>query len=106
MIQPENVLKADHYEIVKTLVEVCKVGGLNFVLMCTYTVGMVMEELHNDRSIRKTSKYIDGVYFQLSADEKWLVNNRVEDICISTRLLSLASSMKFTVSKYELKMIS
>jgi len=90
-IQPENVLKADHYETVKTTVVVCKASGVNFSLMCTYTVDMAMEELYNDRLITQSEKYSDGVYFQLNTDEKKLVNrqSRGNLYCHSTAVTSI-----------------
>ena len=81
------------------MVEVCKASGVNFALMCTYTVDMAMEELYNDRLITKSGKYSDGVYFQLNSDEQKLVNDKAEEICITTRLLSLAADKKFSASK-------
>ena len=95
-IQPENVLEADHYELVKTMVEVCKASGVNFALLCTHTVDMAVNMLHNEGEISLTGKYKDGIYLQVNDDERELVNDRAEEICIATRLLSLSSNKKFS----------
>ena len=48
-------------------------------------------------------KYIDGGYFKLTGDHRDLVDERTEDICIATKLLSLSSNKKFGGSKQELR---
>ena len=45
-IQPENVLEADHYKTVKTMVEVSKASGMNFAPLCTHTVDMAVDVRH------------------------------------------------------------
>ena len=102
-IQPENFLEADHYEMVKTMVEVCKASGVNFALLCTHTVDMAVNMLHNEGEISLTWKYKDGIYLKLDDDKRELVNDRAEEICIATRLLSLSSNKKFLASRQELR---
>jgi len=44
---PENVSKSDHYESMKTMVEVRKASGINFVVLCIHKVDIVMKVLHS-----------------------------------------------------------
>ena len=102
-IQPEDVTEADHYETVKTIVEVCKASGVNFALLCTHTVDMAITQLHKESKLSTAGKYKDGRYFDATDAERALIDARAEEICIATRLLSLASNKKFAPSKQELK---
>ena len=45
--------------------------------------------LHAEGEISQKGKYKDGVYFKLNENERDIVNDRVEEIYIVTRLLSL-----------------
>ena len=47
-IQQENILESDHYEMIKTMVEVCKASGVNFALLFTHTVDMAVNILNNE----------------------------------------------------------
>ena len=47
-IQSENVPEADHYETVKTMVEVFKASGVNFPLLCTYIIDMAEKTLQTE----------------------------------------------------------
>ena len=102
-IPPETIMEAEHYGALKTVVELYKTSGVNFALLCTRTVDTAMEELYADGEISKVVKYKEVVYFILSNAERKLVNARAEEICISTRLLSLSSNNKFAASKQELR---
>ena len=102
-IQPENALETDHCETIKTIVEVCKTSGVNFALMCTHTVDMAISTLAKEGLISKRGKFKDRTYFDLNDAERELVNNKTEEICIATRLLSLSSNKKFSTSKQELR---
>ena len=103
-IQLVNMLETDHYELVKTVIEVCKASGVSFALLCTNTVDMVMEKLHDEGVLtNKPKSYKDGGYFELDEDKRNAVNERAEEICIATCLLSLSSNEKFGASKQELK---
>ena len=64
---------------------------------------MAMKMLHTKGEISQTSKYKDGVYFRLNENERYLVNDRADEICIATRLLSLSSNKKFAAGKQELR---
>ena len=86
------MLEADYYELVKTVIEVRKVSGVNFALLCTNTVDMAMEKLHDEGVLtNKLKSYKDGGYFVLDEDKRNAVNERADEICIATRLLSLSS---------------
>ena len=98
-IQTENVLGTDHYKTIKTIVEVYKANGVNFALMCTHTVNMAISTLVKEGLISKGGKFKDGTYFDLDNTERDLVHDKAEDICITTRLLSLPSNKKFSASK-------
>ena len=102
-IQPQDVIESDHYESIKTIVEVCKASGINFPLLCTHTVDMVMATLSADGTIVHQGKYKDGGYFKLTEDHRDLVNEKAEEIFIATRLLSLSLNKKFGASKQELR---
>ena len=103
VIQPENIPEADHYKMVETMIEVCKASVLIFALFCIHTVDMAVNMLHNEGEISLTGKYKDGVYLKLNDDERELVSDRVEEIYITTRFLSLSSNKKFSASKQELR---
>ena len=81
------------------MVEVYKASGVNFALLCTNTVDMLMDMLKNENVITKTNKYKDGVYFELDKVERARVDDRAKEICISKQLLSLSSNRKFSASK-------
>ena len=102
--QPDvGVSEANHHETFKTIVEVCKASTINFAMMCTANVDMAMKILHNDNKISKNGKYEDGTYFELTKDERKLVDEMAEEICLSTRFLSLSSNRLHGASKQELK---
>ena len=109
--QPETTSEAEHYETIRTLIKVCIASGVNFALMCTHTVDMAMEVIAKDGNLKGTdgakintpSKWNDGGYFALDKDSRELVDVKVEEICIATRLLSLSSTKIFGASKQELK---
>ena len=102
-IQLDKVFEADHYETVKTMVEVCKASGVNFPMLCIHTVNMAMNMLHTEGEIFQTGKYKDSVYFRLNENKIDLVNDRVDEIYIATKLLSLSSNKKVAASKQELR---
>ena len=101
--QPEHMVESEYYENMKTMVEVCKASGVNFALMCTHTVDMAITELHDANEISAGGKWKDGAYFTLTSAESDKVNERAEEICLSTRFLSLSSDKIFSASKQELK---
>ena len=100
---PEGVQEANQYDTFKTSVEVCKANGINFALMCDANVDMATEQLHKDRKIRKTCRFKDGVYYELDNDERKCANKMAEEICLSTRFLSLSNNKLNYASKQELK---
>ena len=85
------------------MVDVYKASGVNFALLFTHTVVMVVNMLHNEGEISLTGKYKNCVYLKLNDNERELVNDRAEESCIATRLLSLSSNKKFSTSKQELR---
>jgi len=103
-IPPATVLESNHYESIKTIVEVYKASGVNFAMLCTHIVDMAMTSLVKERSITvsSTGKFKNGDYFTLSNDHRDLVNEKAEEICIATRLLHLSSNKKLFASKKEL----
>ena len=102
-IQQENILESDHYEMIKTMVEVCKASGVNFALLFTHTIDMAVSILNNEGEISLTGKYKNGIYLKLNDNERELVNDRADEICITTSFLSLSSNKKFSASKKELR---
>ena len=101
--QSDKMFEIKHHEIFKTTVEVCKASGINFSLMCTANVDMAIKALNKAGKITKSGTYKDGVYFDMSEDERKLVENMAEEICLSTRFLSLLSKKIHGESKQELK---
>ena len=103
--QPDHSTETDHYETIKTIVEVCKASGVNFSLLCTHTVDMAMSTLIKGGSITVTGsgKFKDGDYFKLTDDHRELVDDKAEEIMIATRLLSLSSNKRFAAIKQELR---
>jgi len=100
--QPDDVSEANHHEIFKTIVEVCKASTINFALMGTSNVDMAMKALAKSGKISKTGTFKDGTYFNLSEDERALVHDMAEEICLSTRFLPLSSNKIHGASKQEL----
>ena len=45
LIQPEDVHEVQHYEVFRSVIEMCKASGVNFALMCTDNVNTAMKEL-------------------------------------------------------------
>ena len=62
--------------------------------MFTHTIDMAIKELYDNSIISSSRQYNKGAYFTLSSNGKKLVKEKVEYICITTRLLSLASNKK------------
>ena len=101
--QPDNVSEANHYEKFKTIVEVCKANGVNFSVLCSANVDMAIKALYADGKISINGTYKKGTYFALTSNERAMVDEMSEEICLSTRFLSLASNKLHAQSKQELK---
>ena len=86
------MLEANQYEKFKTIIEVCKANGINFSVLCSANVDMAIDILHGKGKINKAGTYDDGTYFELKREERKLVDAMAEEICLSTRFLSLASN--------------
>ena len=86
----------------KTMIEVCNIIGINFELLCTHAVDMIMKALHLESKLSSLGKCKDGPYFKFNDDECILIDNRAEEIFLATRLLSLSYKI-FAASKQELK---
>ena len=84
--------EANHNETFKTIVEVCKVSTIKFALICSANI-----------NILKNGTFKDGVYFDLNTDERALVNDMTEEICLLAMFLSLSSDKTHGASKKELK---
>ena len=84
IIQTKDVHETDHYEMVKTIIEVYKSSGVAFSLISTQKIDMVISSLHTEGTISKGGKVKDGVYFELTKDEREAVNTKAEIMCIST----------------------
>ena len=61
--QPDDVMKSDHYNKFKTVVEVYKASGINFSVMCSANVDMFIKTLHVSGEISKEGTYKDRIYF-------------------------------------------
>ena len=103
MRQPEEVHEVKRYESFKSVTEMCKASGINFAVMCSANIDMAIKSLNNTGKITATGTYDDGTYFRLSSDERKAVNKVAEEICLSTRFLSLASNKLHAASKQELR---
>ena len=98
--QPDiNMSEANHYEKFKTIIEVCKANGINFSVLCSANVDMALKVLHKQGKISINGSYKEGTYFELSSDERALVDEMAEEVCLSTRFLSLASNKLHAQSK-------
>lgn len=84
------------------MVEVCEASGVNFALLCSENVNIAMKKLHADRRISKGGTFQDGTYFELLTSEKNLVNKMAEEVCLSTRFISLTCNEIHSWSKQEL----
>ena len=102
LVQPDTMHEVKHYETCKSVVEMCKASKVNFALMCTENINLAMETLRDDNKITTPGTYDDGGYFNLSTTERPLVDSMAEEICLSTRFLSLASDRLHYWSKQEL----
>ena len=100
--QPEHVHEVKHYETFRSVVEMCKASSINFALMCTANIDMAMKELGKSSKIKKTGTFSDGTYFTLDDADRNLVDKMAEEICLSTRFLSLSSDAIHSGSKQEL----
>ena len=102
LIQPDTVHEVKHYETYKSTVEMCKASKVNFAMICTENIDMAMTTLRNNGKITTTGSYADGAYYRLNDIERPLVDSMAEEICLSTRFLSLASNKLHMWSKQEL----
>ena len=57
---PKDVDEPAHYKSVKTLVEVAKVSGVNFAMLCTYNIDYAMKALYSAGDISSEGTYDDG----------------------------------------------
>ena len=97
------MLEANQYEKFKTVVEVCKANGVSFSVLCSANVDMAIRTLRDQKNIDQMETYEGGTYFKLSTKDRKLVDAMAEEICLSTRFLSLASNRLHSASKQELK---
>lgn len=102
--QLEDEQEVSHYESFRTIMKVCKASGLNFVLMYDAYINMVMEQLYSNRTMSKSGKFKDEVYYTLSGGDRKCVDKMAEEICLSTILLLLHNNKLHYKSKQELKM--
>ena len=103
MKQPDDLHEVKHYKSFRSVTEMCKASGVNFATMCSANVNMAMKTLKAEGKISDTGTYEDGTYFQLPNGDRTLVDNMAEEICLSTRFLSLASNKLHSASKQELR---
>ena len=103
MKQPDDLHEVKHYESFRSVTEMCKASGVNFATMCSANVNMAMKTLKAEGKIADARTYEDGTYFQLSMDDRTLVDNMAKERCLSTRFLSLASNKLHSASKQELR---
>ena len=82
VIQPEDVLESEHYEKYKTIIEVCKTSGIKFSVMCSANVDMAIKLLKLAGEISTSGTYKDGTYFKLTEDERKVVDEKSEEICL------------------------
>ena len=68
-----------YLETFKTKVEVAKASGISFVAMSKPSVKMAMKTLETEGAISRSGKY-DSTYFELTRDERTLVDARSEEI--------------------------
>ena len=103
--QHEETLESEHYKKFKTVVEVCKASGINFSVMCSVNVYMVMTSLHKSGIIDNADfgTYKDWSYFALDPSVRKQVDEKEEESCLATRFLSLLSDKLHRQSKQELK---
>jgi len=106
--QSDEMNESEQFEKFKTVIKVYKVSGIDFPLLCTHTVDISMRTLREEgvnacKGTYKGNTSGKESYLNLNDVTKALVNERAEDICIVTRLLSLASNKKLVASKQELK---
>jgi len=91
LIQPRGISEVKHCEKFRSVVEVCNASGVNLALMCTANIDLAIGHLHSKGKISSNGKFDDGVYFELTSDERKLIDNMAEEIFLSTRFLSLSS---------------
>ena len=94
--QPEDTLASDQYDKFKTVVKGCKVSGINFAVMCSANIDMANVGLKSTGEMTKNATYKSGTYFHLKDDKRKLVDDRAEEIYLSTRFLSLSSKNSTT----------
>lgn len=63
---PEDVYEAIHYDMFKTIVEVCKACRINLALIFNANVDMAIEQIHKGEKISKESKFKDRKYYALN----------------------------------------
>jgi hypothetical protein len=80
----------------------CKASKVNFAIMCTKNIDTVLTTLRVEKKITNTGLYKDGDYFNLNDAERILVDKMLEEICLCTRFLSLASDKLHAARKQEL----
>ena len=103
MRQPDTVHEVMHYESFRSVTEMCKASTINFALLCTANVDMAIKTLHGQRKVSKSGTFDDGTYFELIVVERAMVDKMAEEICLSTRFLSLSSNALHAGSKQELR---
>ena len=101
--QATRVDIAPHHKSFKTIIKVCKASWINFALPCTAKIYEAIKVLYAEGKISSGGTFNNGDYYKLSSDDKILVNNLTEDICLSVWFLSLANDKVHGTSIQELK---
>ena len=73
--QLDGLSETNHHETFNTIVEVCRVSGINFTTMYTTNTSTAIKILCKDEKITISGEYMDGKYFKMNDDERKLVNN-------------------------------
>ena len=98
--QPDEVLDVNHYETFWCVTEMCKASGINFAVLCSANVNMVIQTLADEGKLvdvtnntKIVGTYEDGIYFTLTKEQRTMVDKVAENICLSIRFLSPSSNL-------------
>lgn len=88
-----------HYDPFRSVVEMCKASGTNFSIICTANIDLAMKDLEDNGKIKTGGSFKDGGYLKLDGVDSAVVDKMTEEICLSTRFLSLSFNSIHSGSK-------
>ena len=70
-----------------------------FNIIWSVNVDMAITSPSKSGDMANQGTYKDGTYFELNQDERSMMNEKVEEVCLATRFLSFSNNKLYSQSK-------